>query len=127
MFSERSVEDYLMQYPQWKEADLANLRDQFMSFDINEDGLIDESELSQVLDTLGDKTSDAERHAYFGRVDQDMSDGVDFEEFLELVHSVVTGNADAQCGFGKVYIETATNTAACNDLDVTEQLKFGLL
>lgn len=98
-----------------------------MSFDINEDGMIDESELSQVLDRLGDKTSHAQRQAYFLRVDQDGSDGVDFEEFLELVHSVVTGNADAQCGFGKVYIETATNTAACNDLEVQQQLKFGLI
>jgi hypothetical protein len=127
MFTERSVADYLEQYPQWKEADLANLRDQFMSFDVNEDGLIDLSELSIVLDRLGDKSSRLERERYFLTVDGDGSDGVDFEEFLELVHDVITGNADAQCGFGKVYIETATNTAACNDLAIKEQLKFDLI
>ena len=39
-----------------------------------------------VLDRLGDTTSAAERDAYFLKVDTDGSNGVDFEEFLELVY-----------------------------------------
>ena len=126
-FTERSVAEYIDLYPEWKEVDLTNLRDQFMSFDTNEDGLIDFDELSTVLDRLGDKTSAAERVAYFGTVDTDGSNGVDFEEFLELVHQVIMGSADAQCGFGKVYVETSTNIAACNDLSIEEQLEAGLI
>jgi Ca2+-binding EF-hand superfamily protein len=66
----------------------ANLRDQFMSFDLNEDGLIDHDELSMVLDQLGDKTGVEEREDYFRRVDYDGSNGVDFEEFLAVRESL---------------------------------------
>ena len=35
-FSEESIADYMKLYPEWKESDFTTLRDQFMSFDVNE-------------------------------------------------------------------------------------------
>ena len=42
---EQSVAEYIRQYPEWNETDLITLRDQFLVFDQNEDGIIDCSEL----------------------------------------------------------------------------------
>ena len=38
----------------------------------------------QVLDEMGDTSSEEERREHFQSVDVDQSDGVDFEEFLEV-------------------------------------------
>ena len=38
----------------------------------------------QVLDKWGDTTDQTERVAYFAQIDNDDSEGVDFEEFLEV-------------------------------------------
>ena len=43
--TEQSVAEYIRQYPVWNETDLITLRDQFLVFDQNEDGIIDYSEL----------------------------------------------------------------------------------
>ena len=37
-----------------------------------------------VLDVIGDTSSDEERKQYFQELDTDQSNGVDFEEFLEV-------------------------------------------
>jgi len=37
-----------------------------------------------VLDKWGDTTDQTERVAYFAQIDNDDSEGVDFEEFLEV-------------------------------------------
>eukprot|EP00039_Didymoeca_costata_P020037 m.339809 g.339809 ORF g.339809 m.339809 type:complete len:196 (-) comp18978_c0_seq1:841-1428(-) len=128
MYTDTNVSEYARLYPQWNERDIANMRDQFMTFDLNEDGLIDCDELNILLDRLGDKTSLEERQAYFQAVDDDESNGVDFVEFLQLVSQVTTGKADAQCGFGKVYVETVNqHTSTYNELTEEQQLKAGLL
>lgn len=36
------------------------------------------------LDQIDDQSSDEERREYFREIDKDQSDGVDFEEFLEV-------------------------------------------
>ena len=36
------------------------------------------------LDKIGDRSSDEKRREYFREIDKDQSDGVDFEEFLEV-------------------------------------------
>lgn len=38
--------EFLKKWPQWSETDIMSLRDQFMIFDVNCDGLIDYKELS---------------------------------------------------------------------------------
>ena len=39
---------------------------------------------SAALDKIGDQSSEEQRRQYFREVDKDQSDGVDFEEFLEV-------------------------------------------
>lgn len=36
------------------------------------------------LDKIGDHSSNEQRREYFKEIDKDQSDGVDFEEFLEV-------------------------------------------
>jgi Ca2+-binding EF-hand superfamily protein len=43
--SEECQADFLKKWPQWNETDIMSLRDQFMIFDVNCDGLIDYPEL----------------------------------------------------------------------------------
>ena len=45
-FAEECQADFLKKWPQWNETDIMSLRDQFMIFDVNCDGLIDYPELS---------------------------------------------------------------------------------
>ncbi len=37
-----------------------------------------------VMDEIGDTSTKEERKRYFSQVDMDQSDGIDFEEFLEV-------------------------------------------
>ena len=39
---------------------------------------------STALDKIGDQSGEEQRRQYFREVDKDQSDGVDFEEFLEV-------------------------------------------
>lgn len=126
-FDEQSVAEYIRQYPEWNETDLITLRDQFLVFDQNEDGIIDYSELDQVLDKWGDTTDQSERVAYFAQIDNDDSDGVDFEEFLELAHNILTGSTDTASGFAKLYKERMAQKSACNRLSIAQQVAAGLV
>ena len=66
---DKNMQKWLEQWPKWSETDMADLRDQFNSFDLNSDGMIDLYELSIVLDRLGDTTDEAARKRHFDAVD----------------------------------------------------------
>ncbi|XP_072033024.1 uncharacterized protein [Amphiura filiformis] len=68
-------------YKHWNRVDLEDMKYQFISYDLNHDGLIDFPELEKVLDELGDTTSHELRRKIFDEIDVDGSDSVDFEEF----------------------------------------------
>jgi hypothetical protein len=59
--------------------------------------------------------------------DDSQSGTVDFEEFLELVHRVVSGLSDGNSGFGKAYTRTARRTALRNRLSLELQVRYQLL
>lgn len=103
------------------------MRDQFNSFDLNKDSMIDLEELSIVLDRLGDKSTAKERERHFDAVDTDASGAVDFEEFLHLVQRVAQGELDCEHGFGKAYSKTAKSTLALNKLPVELQIRYKLI
>merc|ERR1711948_191109 len=77
-------ETYKKDFPNITEQELMDLKLQFQTFDLNMDGLIDYNELGQVLDDLGDKSSQQRRKQYFDDMDADGSGAIDFEEFLHL-------------------------------------------
>eukprot|EP00041_Stephanoeca_diplocostata_P007272 m.101632 g.101632 ORF g.101632 m.101632 type:complete len:202 (-) comp16813_c0_seq5:744-1349(-) len=125
--NETSITDYLQRYETWSEADVLSLRDQFMSFDTNCDGLIDYHELNTVLDNLGDTTSVEDRREYFSVIDADDSEGIDFEEFLQLVHGILVGTTQEWTGFDRLCEETLNQKSACNRLSITQQVAAGLV
>ncbi|EGD76509.1 hypothetical protein PTSG_07626 [Salpingoeca rosetta] len=125
--SDENTARLLSMYPQWTDSDIADLKDQFHSFDVNQDGMIDFEEMVIVLDSLGDETSREQRKQCFAAVDTDHSGFIDFEEFLELVNNVTLGRVDDSTGLGKAYKSTARSTKACYCLDIDLQLKYHLI
>ena len=91
-------------WQKWDEGTIDSYRLQFRVIDLNEDGLIDFHELYEfthnehrllliiqlscfrchALDEIGDTSSTEDRKRYFREVDVDQSEGVDFEEYLEV-------------------------------------------
>lgn len=57
------------------------LRDRFDRFDRDENGKIDEAELSRLLDALGVGFSASQVRAAFESIDQNRNGLIDFEEF----------------------------------------------
>jgi len=72
-------------YPLWTYEDLMDLKAQFQTFDINQDGLIDFEELNSVLEEIGDESSEETRQNLFNEMDEDGSGGIDFEEYLTII------------------------------------------
>merc|ERR1712099_32937 len=87
-------ETYKKDFPNITEQELMDLKLQFQTFDLNMDGLIDYNELGQVLDDLGDKSSQTRRKQYFDDMDADGSGAIDFEEFLHLIDSISASKYD---------------------------------
>jgi hypothetical protein len=89
-----------------------------------------------VLDIFGDRTSTADRKEYFKEIDTDGSEGIDFEEFLEVVHhQFAEGPPHGQGpnkpgmfdGFGKMYEQSTRNKTGYNRLNVNAQLEANLI
>lgn len=57
------------------------LRDRFDRFDGDNNGKIDQAELSSLLDALGLGYTDSQVHATFTELDTDANGQIDFEEF----------------------------------------------
>ena len=55
------------------------------------------------LDEIGDKSTTEERRKYFKEVDTDQSEGVDFEEFLEVYIQDRSNSTIKQHGLASVY------------------------
>jgi len=72
-------------YPLWTYEDLMDLKAQFQTFDINQDGLIDFEELCSVLEEIGDESTEQTRQDLFSEMDEDGSGGIDFEEYLTII------------------------------------------
>lgn len=45
LLTEECIAKFMERWPDWSETDILSLRDQFMAFDVNCDGLIDYAEL----------------------------------------------------------------------------------
>ncbi|KAL9980970.1 hypothetical protein ACROYT_G009619 [Oculina patagonica] len=85
---EKDFRSLIEEFPEFKEGDIVDLRLQFQTFDLNQDGIIDFKELMQVLDDLGDRSEPSVRQQYFNEIDKDGSGAIDFEEFLALIYQL---------------------------------------
>lgn len=110
----------------WDEQTIDTYRLQFRVIDLNEDGLIDFKELCYALDEIGDSSSEEERKRYFKEVDTDHSDGVDFEEFLELIERVRLGSAGSLGDRCLPIGSEVQNVMKIGSLSALEQIYYGL-
>nr|XP_058955344.1 uncharacterized protein LOC131782607 [Pocillopora verrucosa] len=128
---EKDFRSLIEEFPEFKESDISDLRLQFQTFDLNQDGIIDFRELTQVLDDLGDKSEPAVREQYFSNIDKDGSGAIDFEEFLALICQLRKTNADflqsSELGqIGSLCKRGTDNIQRVRKLSVAKQMLTGL-
>jgi len=86
-----------------KMSKLINL---FRNFDVNCDGVVDRSEMAQLMWWLNPNFSEAELNAVFGQVDKDADGYVQYEEFVRWLY----GDSDA---FSRLNVTTKTPKSLC--------------
>jgi len=124
-YREMKVESIKARYPQWSYEQIMDLKAQFQTFDLNQDGLIDFQELCAVLDELGDRSNSESRRQYFEELDEDGSGAVDFDEYLTLVHSVLSGNSSLNT-IGQLCKNGTENAQRLRQLSIIQQIDYGL-
>ncbi|XP_068679858.1 troponin C, isotype alpha-like [Montipora foliosa] len=132
-FQEMGEKDFralIDEFPDFNEGDILDLRLQFQTFDLNQDGIIDYQELMQVLDDLGDRSDHDVREQYFQQIDKDGSGAIDFEEFLALIHELrKTSESFGSNEYGQIgnLCKRGTdNIQRVRKLSVAKQLLIGL-
>ncbi|XP_054766974.1 calcium-binding protein 5-like [Lytechinus pictus] len=113
-------------FPHYTVGQIQDFKYQFMSFDINQDGLIDYPELQHALDELGDTSSDQKRRRAFDQIDVDHSDSIDFEEFVELLTKVVAQDGSLSEAIWKMCKRGTEKTSIIRTMPVERQLELGL-
>jgi len=122
-------------YPGWNYEDIMDLKAQFQTFDINQDGLIDYEELKSVLDEIGDESPEELRKDLFKQMDEDGSGGIDFEEYLTLIHHITHGHSHTTSNtgismdkntLGVLKQEGTVNAQRVRKLSVVQQIQNGL-
>ncbi|XP_031551458.1 calmodulin-related protein-like [Actinia tenebrosa] len=123
---EKDFQTLAEEFPKFDMSDILDLRLQFQTFDINQDGIIDFNELMQVLDDLGDNSDEKIREEYFQQIDVDGSGAIDFEEFLGLIHKLRSETEDEFGKLGSLCRRGTDNIQRVRQLSVTEQMQTGL-
>ncbi|GAV03510.1 hypothetical protein RvY_13919 [Ramazzottius varieornatus] len=78
-------EEIMKKYPRLTKEDIKDYQIEFKLLDLNQDGLLDFDELSQLLDNIGDNSNREKRQLLFQEIDVDNSGLLDFDEFLTLM------------------------------------------
>jgi len=87
---------------QFTEQETAEFKNHFSSFDIDGNGVIDESELQTILKNLGEYASVAQVNDMIAQVDQDQNGTINFNEFLTVMANIRSGDEEG-LAFIKVY------------------------
>ncbi|KAK9766440.1 hypothetical protein K7432_004463 [Basidiobolus ranarum] len=69
-------------------GNMMKMRDAFLSFDKDGDGVIDPQELKSVLEHYGEHIDDDEIQRMFNEVDIDGNGYIEFDEFVKLMKSL---------------------------------------
>ncbi|XP_020916673.2 probable calcium-binding protein CML23 [Exaiptasia diaphana] len=123
---EKDFQTLTNEFPRFDMSDILDLRLQFQSFDVNQDGIIDFNELMQVLDDLGDHSDAETRQEYFQQIDVDGSGAIDFEEFLGLIHKLRSEAEDELGQLGNLCKRGTDNIQRVRKLSVAQQMQTGL-
>jgi len=123
-------------FPEWNTEYVMDLKAQFQTFDLNNDGLIDFKELQVVLDEIGDTTDEETRRRTFQEMDNDESGAIDFEEYLALIHMVTSATSEDEInkrdtlrvGAGAIVggEERSENASKLRKLSIVQQITHGL-
>ena len=81
MMSENEIELYL----KLEESKIEEFREIFNIFDKTGDGSIDNTEIGEVMEGLGERMSDEEIEGLIKEIDYDEDGSVDFDEFMVLM------------------------------------------
>lgn len=76
------------------EEQLAEYKEAFSLFDKNGDGTISETELMQVMTSMGHKPTATELKDMMHEIDADGNNSIDFQEFVELMLRKTGGTSD---------------------------------
>ncbi|XP_057295745.1 uncharacterized protein LOC130624193 [Hydractinia symbiolongicarpus] len=118
---------YVEKFPKFTLGEISDLKLQFQTFDLNQDGLIDCNELMQVLDDLGDKSSLEKRQEYFEEIDEDGSGAIDFEEFMGLIYDLKYMQSDKKSGEDiRLLCKLGNDHYTLRKLSLSEKMSRGL-
>lgn len=120
------IEDLTIKFPEYSMAQIEDFKFQFMSFDVNQDGHIDYPELQHALNDLGDLSTNEQRRLAFDLIDIDHSDSIDFEEFMELITTVVSREGSLSQAIGNMCKRGTEKTSIVRTLPVERQIQLGL-
>ena len=70
---------------QLSDAEIAEMKEAFSVFDRNGNGFICAAELRQVMETMGEKLTDAEVDEMINEADTNGDGQIDYEEFLRMM------------------------------------------
>ncbi|CAG7717700.1 unnamed protein product [Allacma fusca] len=117
----------LDQFPGWDEATIDQLREEFRVFGKNNDGVISFQNMSDALDTIGNKSTKAERRSHFDMVDTDHSGSIDFREFCVMVYNLDHSQEEFFSDIlYDLYKSLDRDTISIPNLTVLQQLQAGL-
>jgi len=68
--------------------ELVQFRDAFDEMDVNGDGTISLAELKHGLSRLGIAVEESEVSSFYNKADEDRSGGIEWNEFLEILHDI---------------------------------------
>eukprot|EP00479_Gromia_sphaerica_P014799 TRINITY_DN905_c0_g1_i3.p1 TRINITY_DN905_c0_g1~~TRINITY_DN905_c0_g1_i3.p1 ORF type:complete len:295 (-),score=71.06 TRINITY_DN905_c0_g1_i3:484-1368(-) len=92
----------IIEFNLYQESTSRILSNHFRSFDIDGNGVIDETELQKILKNLGEYASAGQVNEMIAQVDTDDSGTINFNEFLSVMKNVRSGDEEG-LAFVKVY------------------------
>ncbi|XP_014663614.1 PREDICTED: uncharacterized protein LOC106806255 [Priapulus caudatus] len=127
IFQDADIATIAEKYPNWDASFALDMKAQFQTFDVNQDGFIDFRELCLKLDEFGDHTSEDTRRLWFDEADEDQSQGIEFWEFLKLIDNIQKGTESAAArGLADLIEHTNQGIHSMRQLNVLQQMKQGL-
>ncbi|XP_013419291.1 uncharacterized protein LOC106179995 [Lingula anatina] len=124
-FEDIPTEVLLHRFPQWDEEDIWELKAEFQTFDFNQDGILDFNELTELLDTMGDDSSEGLRLLGLRAINFKDSQGIDFEQFLQYVYNIIKKTENTQLQVMQVQSKEKNRTL--QKLHFFQQVDYGLL
>jgi hypothetical protein len=118
-----TVAEVQKRYPEYNAKEIDDMIAQFKTFDISSTGKVTESDLTKVLEKLGEKPKPAEVQQYIAEVDEDGNGSIEFMEFVQILRKIKSGQIGGGAGFAGVYtkqmsvnrIQSATGSHSYSD------------